>query len=593
MSEASLLEDGVRMYNDGRFDEAMKTLDEVLKINPESTGALYNIACCYASTNRNEEALEIAEHLMNVLRDNPIINCFVGGVLSCMGEYEPAIEYLETAVKLAPHFETARMNYISTLVKMGNASRAIGQARRAMRRFPACPDLHLNMACAFTQLGNQKEAIEAGRRVLKLDPRNSIAHSNLIFSMDMLSDRSTEELQGERKLWNRSHAMSLYSGCEYANDFTPGRKLRIGYVSADLKNHSASKVFGGMLVQFDTEQFEVYVYSNLNGPADKFTDLFREKATVWRDAVGMSDDTLAQTIRDDRIDILVDLSGHSAGHRLLAFARKPAPIQVTAWGYATSTGMDAMDYFFADPVTVPREDRKWFVEEVVDLPCICGFFIRGDKPDVNELPALTNGYVTFGSLNRLAKITKESYATWAKILKLVPNSRLYLKAGELTNDETRKMVLKNLTDLGIAEDRIIIEGGSPWYEHVQAFNKIDLALDPFPHGGGVTTLECLMMGIPVVTLRWPTIVGRLSAAILTAVGLKSWVAENREEYVSLVLDKVSDLASLAELRRTLRPFFMSSIVGDEVAYCRAVESRYKELWARKCAEVAIEERKAA
>ena len=393
------------------------------------------------------------------------------------------------------------------------------------------------------------------------------------------------ELHNIRKEWDAAYAALLgQQDLVHTNDSIPTRSLRLGYVSADFRTHSAARVFGGMLTQYDRSQFEVFAYSNYKGKDDEITELFRKSVTVWRNIAGLSDDEVAKLIREDRIDILVDLSGHSAGNRLLVFARKPAPIQITAWGYATGTGMRAMDVFFTDPVMVPPQEKQYFTEEIRYLPSVVGSFFTEKLPDVNELPALSDGVVTFGSFNRLVKVSEEAYRAWAKVLLAMPRSKLILKAQELNNASARERVAGYFTKAGVAADRIIMLKGSSWHEHMQTYNQIDLALDPFPHGGGVTALEGLVMGVPVINLRWPTMTGRLSASIMTTLGLPDWIAETQEEYVDLAIQKATDLQSLSTLRQKLRSTFTSSVIGDQAAYARAVEKEYRQLWQEWCAK---------
>jgi predicted O-linked N-acetylglucosamine transferase (SPINDLY family) len=245
--------------------------------------------------------------------------------------------------------------------------------------------------------------------------------------------------------------------------------------------------------------------------------------------------------------------------------------------------MRAMDVFFADPVIVPPQEKQYFTEEVRYLPCAVGAFFTEQFPYVNELPALSDGFITFGSLNRLAKVSAEAYRAWAGVLLAAPRSKLILKAGELNNAAIRERVVEHFTQAGVAADRIIMQGGTSWHEHMQAYHQIDIALDPFPQGGGVTALEGLMMGVPMITLRWPTIAGRISASIMKTLGLPDWIAETPEEYVELAIQKAGDLQSLAERRQQLRGIFTSSVIGDQVAYARAVEQEYRQLWREWCA----------
>jgi predicted O-linked N-acetylglucosamine transferase (SPINDLY family) len=368
----------------------------------------------------------------------------------------------------------------------------------------------------------------------------------------------------------------------HENDCTPGRRLRIGYVSADFREHSASKVFGGMLTHYDRSQFEVYAYSNSRLKEDRYSELFRKNVTVWRNIAGLSDQAAASMLLDDRIDILVDLSGHTAGNRLLVFARRPAPIQITALGYAAGTGMQAMDVFFTDRVMVPLDEVGYYREEVRYLPCALGLFSMDEFPAVNALPALSNGVVTFGSFNRLAKVSNDTYRTWAKLLLAIPGSRLLLKATELDDALNRERILQAFTQAGIAAERIVMRGNTSWYEHMQAYHQVDIALDPFPHGGGVTALEGLMMGVPVITRRWPTLTGRISASVMTTLKLPGWIAETPEQYVEIAVGQANDLQSLSKLRGQLRGIFTSSVLGDQAAFVRSVEQEYRKLWQEWC-----------
>jgi predicted O-linked N-acetylglucosamine transferase (SPINDLY family) len=340
-----------------------------------------------------------------------------------------------------------------------------------------------------------------------------------------------------------------------------------------------------MLTQYDRSQFDVFVYSNHKSKNDDaVAHLFKQNVTVFRNISYLTDAAVAKMIENDAIDILVDLSGHSGGNRLLVFAQKPAPIQITAWGYATGTGMRAMDVFFADEVSVPPQDKQYFAEDVRYLPCIAGLtFSNGQFPDVNELPALSCSLVTFGCFNRLQKLSNEALNTWIELLLELPNSRLILKLPGLHDLSVRERITKHFTKAGVAENRMILQGHTPWDEHIQAFNCIDVALDPFPHSGGVTTLESLMMGVPVITLRAATVAGKISASMMTALNLTDWIAETPDEYIKLAIQKTKDIQALSTLRQQLRNRFTSSIIGNPVAYVRAVEKEYRQLWEEWCA----------
>jgi predicted O-linked N-acetylglucosamine transferase (SPINDLY family) len=476
----------------------------------------------------------------------------------------------------------AQNNLANALVSAGQSGEGIEVYERLVQSKPGFAVAHMNLGNALGHTGHFDDVIAMYRRALEVKPDFADAHSNLIFVLDMMPSVGMGELQAERRRWDEVHAAPLWREPVHGNDRSPARRLRIGYVSADLRQHSASRTFVGILTQYDRTQFEVVAYSNHAGKGDAFTERLRQGVTLWRDIAHLSDEAVAQLIREDGIDILVDLSGHSAGNRLLVFARKPAPIQVTGWGYGSSTGMRAMDVFFTDRVLVPPEERHYFTEEVRYQASAWGCYTIDAFPPVSALPALSEGVLTFGSFNRLAKVSEQAYGAWAQVLLALPGSRLLLKTPELDDAANRERVLGHFTQAGVEAERIILQGKTDWNEHMQAYGRVDIALDPFPHGGGITTLEGLMMGVPVVTLCWPSIAGRLSASIVTVLGLSDWIAQTQEDYVRLAVQKAADVQGLAALRGRLRGI-VSSVLGDQQAYVRSVEAEYRQLWQRWCA----------
>ncbi|MEO5373394.1 MAG: acetylglucosamine transferase, partial [Alphaproteobacteria bacterium] len=304
--------------------------------------------------------------------------------------------------------------------------------------------------------------------------------------------------------------------------------------------------------------------------------------SLWRHTVGVSDEDMAEQIRRDGIDILVDLSGHTIGNRLAVFAHKPAPIQVTAWGHAHGTGLPTVDAFFADPVQIPQSERPFYAETVVDLPCFLVYEAPDYAPAVAPLPALATGTVTFGCFNRLDKISPEARALWARVLAAVPGTRLLVKDTQLDSPETRQRFAESLISLGLSGDRLDFLGGSPHHEHLAMFARVDIGLDPFPQTGGISTLEALWLGVPVVTIRGQTPASRNGAAINAALGLNEFIAETPEEYVAIAARTAADLPRLASLRSDLRPRLSASAVGNPALYTRSVETAYRDLWRGWC-----------
>ena len=569
----------------GRLDEAEASYRRALEFKPDNAAVLCNLGNVLSALGRLDEAEEICRRALEIRPDFVKAHNNLGNVLKHMSRLGEAEASYRRAIEIRPDYAEAYNNMSDVLRDSGRLDEAEASCRRALEIKPDFAGAYNNMGGFLHLRGKTDDAMENFRRALEIEPDFAQAHTNLIFSLDLANLLDKSELLGERKKWDEVHAAPLWRDPIHSNDRSPARRLRIGYVSGDLMDHSAAKAFGGMLTQYDRTQFEVFAYSNIGFTwvGDKMTNLFKQSVTAWRDIASLSDDVVVKMIHEDQIDILVDLSGHTAGGRLLVFARKPAPIQITAWGYATGTGMRAMDVIFTDPVVVPPQEKHYFTEEVRYLPSFLGSFFPDPFPDVNELPALSDDIITFGSFNRLVKVSDDAYRAWILVLLAIPQSRLIMKTGELNDASTREQIVQNFTKAGVAADRIIMQGKTSWYEHVRAYQQIDFVLDPFPQGGGVTALEGLMMGVPMITLRGQTVAGRASASIMTTLGLTDWIAETQEQYVELALQKAADLQSLAVLRRQLRGIFTSSVLGDQVAYARAVEQEYRLLWQRWCA----------
>ncbi len=571
-----------------RLDDAEVSYRRAIALNPEHAEAYCSLGMVLSSKGRFKEAEVNCRRALDIKPVYADAHCVLGIIFLKTKKLDEAAASLRWALQIEPGFVEVYNNLALVLKEMGNINEAIITCQKAVEIKPDFAEAHNNLGTFYLSIGQVNQSIQCLRKALEHKPDYALAHSNLIFTQDLSADMTMLELQDERRKWDAIHGSPFYGRWFHENKPDPDRKLRIGYISADFRTHSAPFVFGGMLMHYDATQFDVFAYSNYS-EKDELTEKFQKSVTLWRDIFGMSDDEVARIIREDKIDILVDLSGHSAGNRLLVFAMKPAPIQVTAWGYAAGTGMRAMDALFSDSVFVPPSERKYYAEEVRYLPCAISFSPFGQLPAVNPLPALSSKGITFGSFNRLSKNSEASYHVWSEILKASPGSRMVIKNHELNDEDTRSRVMLNFINAGIDPARIILLGGTSRFEHLSAFNQIDIALDPFPHGGGVTALEGLMMGVPMVSLRWPSLTGRISASIMTALNLTDWIAETEEEYVELALLKAKDLESLSALRQHLRDILESSVVGDQVAYARVAEHEYRTLWREWCEKRESEE----
>ncbi|HCI53427.1 MAG TPA: hypothetical protein DE312_08970 [Gallionella sp.] len=565
----------------GCLDEAERSYRQALLFNPDFVHAHYNLANVLLSQSRLTEAESGYREAIRLKPDFAEAHNNLGIALRALGRPDEAKASYLDAIRIQRDYAEAHSNLGITLHELGRSSDAAQHIKQALLICPMLAEAHCNLGNVLLGVGRQAEAQASYRRALQCDPDFAEAHSNLIFTMDLAVGSDAAIQQQERKNWDAAHAAHLYQQRNFSNQRDPDKRLRIGYVSADFRVHSAAYAFGAMLTRFSPDAFEVVAYSNSNRE-DAMTQRFQQHVTLWRKIIGMSDEAVVDMILADGIDILVDLSGHSSGNRLLVFARKPAPIQITAWGYASGTGLRAMDVLLSDAIFVPPEEAPLYAEQVRYLPCAISYFSPDIAPDVSRLPALSGQGVTFGSYNRLAKNSEAAYRAWAKILRAVPDSRMIFKTPVLDDVAVQDQVRAYFTRAGVAAERIILLGKSPHEEHMAAFNQIDISLDPFPHGGGVSALEGLMMGVPVVTLNWPSLAGRISASIMTTLAMPDWIAGSEDEYVQLAIQKATDIPSLSVLRGQLRGRFMTSVIGDQAAYVRYVEREYRQLWREWC-----------
>lgn len=582
----------VSLFKSGRYVDLEVLARDLLKKYPDSGLGYKALGSSLRMQDRNDEAIPILQRAAEYLKGDSQTQYNAGVALQTAQFYEEAIACYRRALEIKPKWPECLNNLGNALKAIGQPYEALVQYEHALQIDHNMIEIHVNMANDLLSLGRYTEAVEKYVYALKLNPDWIDAHNNLIFAKDLMVGETTQTLQEERKRWNRRHARRLVETMRHENDRDPDRKIRVGYVSADFRDHSASKGFGGMLTAWDKTRFEVYCYANILRKEDRLTEIFRDSVTAWRDISRLSDAAASKIIREDRIDILVDLSGFSGGNRLLLFARKPAPIQITAWGYATGTGMTAIDVLFSDQTLIPLDEREHYAERVIYLPVFMGSYFHRPFPDIVASPAEQDGIVTFGSFNRLAKVTEETMRAWADILLAVPHSRLVIKDTDLLDPISRQRVGGYFGSRGIAVERIVLQGGTDWPEHMMAFGQIDIALNPFPQGAVITAIEALMMGVPVVAMNWPTLGGRSTASILKTLGLSDWIAGSESEYVALAARKAADVRGLAALRQTLRGRVQASVIGDCAAYARAVETQYRKLWREWCGTKVLDMEKA-
>lgn len=536
-----------------------------------------------------------------VLREHPghpRATALMGLLSHIKGEHRRALALFKQATRDDPNDAFVHVNRGAVLFSLGKIADAAEAYLRAAEAWPGNAVAYANLGVALLELFRHEEATYAVTRAVELDPDHYDYGYLRPYALDLASSTTPESALAARRLFNDTHVAPRMVGAPPPLvSRAPKKRLRVGYVSSDFYQHSAIHVFGGLLLNHDPERVEVYCYGSVE-KADDITKQLRERVAHYRDINGWSADKLALAVRKDKVDILVDLSTYSKGNHLRMFSRKPAPIQVTGWGYATGAGLDCIDYLMADAITVPPEAEGWYHERIVRLPSVVSWMRPNYLVDVAHVHAAFGRPFTFGVFNRTQKITRECVAAWAEILKRAPTSRLVVKSPQLDHKQVRD-ALKALfvaegayyadgpaSPGGKRPTRVAIFGKSPHADQMAAHWPIDLMLDPFPAGGGVSTAEALWMGTPVLTLLGKRMPERIASSLTTACGLGEFVARSRAEYVEKAVRLAHDPAPLIAIRRDLRARVEAAPFAQLRAYAAAVEDAYVEMWGRYLAESA-------
>ena len=562
-----------------RYEEAVASYDKAIAINPSYADAFGNRGNALKELRRFDEAVASCDRAIALKPNGADALSNRGFALHELKRLDEALESFDRAIAINPRLAPAWLGRGNVLLNANLVAEAFSAYNQALAIRPVYFKVLLQIAACYRKQGNIKAAISYYDKALAIKPDFATAVSNRIFALDFVAEADFEEHQKARRLWWTQIGSKIAAASKFAhgNSRDPTRRLVVGYVSADFYLHSAASAFKPVLEHHDKTRFQVVCYS-CSPKEDAFTEGFRALADEWRDAAQWSDDRLAEQIQKDQIDILIDLSGHSAGHRLGVFARKPAPIQVTAWGHATGTGLPTIDYLFSDPVSIPKAVRHLFAETIYDLPCLITMEPPPYDLQPSDPPVCARGYVTFGSFNRIGKVSDEAVAVWAKILHATPHSRLLMKDGGLDDLSLRASFTAKFAQHGIAADRIDFMGTTPREAHLAALKEVDIGLDPFPQNGGISTWEALYMGVPIVAKLGQSIPSRLSGAILSSIGLQDWVAGDLDAYHAIALKYAGMPEYLQTLRHELRARIAASAAGNSAAYTRAVEAAYRMMW---------------
>jgi len=561
---------------------AVALFDQVLERNPRDLVVSLNRAVALVEMGQAVAAIDALEAALAVGASEPWVHEMVGLLFAHQGQWEVALENLESSVEREPRNTNALNALIVVYTKLGLMEKAEDAAEKVLEINPRHVSALINLAGLKIDLGHHDEAVELFRRALAEEPDNVVAYSGLMFGM-LFSSRvgSPDLLEVGRAFdthvcqpWRKHYDFSIRSR-------EPDRPLRIGWVSSDLRAHAVGAFIAPFFSRLDSSRVECYVYDNYP-KEDPITQSLKPFAKAWRNIRGHGDNAVAETIWADQIDILVDLNGYTAGHRLGVFARKPAPIQVEWLGYPGTTGILSMDYVLIpdDPFL---ERGAWCSEKPWRLANCYG--VRGDIPAVaikEGLPVDRNGYFTFACMNRYSKVSAAALDLWASLLARVENSRLILIGRGGADERTVAAIHARFEEKGVGPERLELFEALPVLEYFDTYNKADLCLDPFPFNGGTTGFDSIWMGVPFVSLRGEALHSRAGSNILKYVGLESFIADSEAAYIETAANLTRDLDALRAARQGLRERMLASPLMDAKGFARGLERVFRDMWRTWC-----------
>ena len=574
----------------GQEDVALSVKSQIILIEAGLADALYSVDHALHRKDAIATAIRRLQELLVRRPDHRDVRFQLAGLLQLLERESEAVVVYRDLLKADPTHVNALCNLGAALKKLGQLDAAFAVYLRAVVLQPDNAEVLFNLGNGFQARGRLLEAIAAFRQALKVRPDFQGADANLLAALNYAASLPRAEILGEHQRFAARHAAPLEARPLFRpdtpHDRSPERRLRIGYVSPDLWRHSCAYFLLSYWPYHDRQQaVEVFVYADVKRP-DSFTRRLRSHADHWHNSVDDSDAALAARIRADAIDILIDLNGHFAGTRLLAFARKPAPVQITWLGYPNTTGLASMDYRLVDAVTDPPGDADPFHSETLirlPTPFLC-YSPVPEAPAVTASPPCSRGApLTFGSFNNTAKVTTEVIAVWAALLHRIPGSRLLLKSRSLDDPGTRDRFAAAFREHGLGAGRVEL---LPWsllsQDHLRTYEQVDIALDPFPYNGTTTTCEALWMGVPVVSVTGDRHAGRVGMSLLTALGHPEWIAPSTAAMIPQVAALADNREHLAALRAALRPQMAASPLCDGPGFARSFETVCRTLWQRWC-----------
>ena len=579
---------GLSLQELDRLKDAEASFGKAIAIKPEYAEAHNNLGSTLLKLGRLKDAEASYSKAIAVKPGYAEAYSNLGSTQQKLGRLQEAETSYSKAIAIKPEYAEAHSNLGVTLQELGRPTDAIASYSKAIAIKPNLAEVHSNLGVTLQSLGMFREAEDSYLSALRIDPNYADAFSNFLLSRIQNESINTTSLFEQHRAFGERFEAPLRSGwLPHKNLRDPDRSLRIGFVSGDFRLHAvANFILPVMIYLARYSQLSLHAYYN-HVAQDTLTDNLKGYFECWHPIVGLSDADVAKKIRADCIDILIDLSGHTANNRLLTFARKPAPVQVSWIGYPSTTGLMAMDYYLGDRFLFPLgEFEKQFTEKIVRLPATVPFQVFTASQSINPLPALKNGYVTFGSFNRLSKISRSTIALWSQLLDVLPNSRLLM--GGMPEAGNYEQLIEWFAQEGIDRQRISFFSRCKIDVYLRLHHQVDICLDTFPYGGGTTTYYAIWMGVPTITCAGKTMPSRVGAAVQSHLDLEDFVANTRSEFVEKGMYWAEHLAELAVIRDGLRKRFEQSAIGNPSVIATAIESAFRLMWKRWCADLPAE-----
>lgn len=605
---------GILFAQTNRAEEGVALIRRAIAINPFQHAMFSNLGNTLTSLARHDEAIAAYRQALVLKPDFLQAHCNLGHALSTTGQHELALAHFCAALKLSPNLFEALLGKAASLLALGHRAQAISTLDTAIQKNPgtdhACDllgnmlrnfgmlhesrqymeaalklnpqraDTWNNLGATYYELGQLQDAIKCYQQAIKVDPNHLNGHSSLLFGLSISPTHTPAEYLTQAQAYRD---ILLATAQPYqtwnAAPIDEAHPLRVGFVSGDLRHHPVGFFLESLVTHVDTSKVHLLAYSTTH-KEDELTERLKTRFAVWRNIQGVKAQEAARVIHEDALHILIDLSGHTHDNQLPIFAWHPAPVQMSWLGYFASTGVPHIDWILADARCAPKEDDVMFTEQVLRLPQtrLC-FTPPANAPDVSALPALSNGYVTFGSFQPLIKLNDDVLALWARVLAAVPNSQLRIQSNGLKDDTYCKHWMNRLEQFGIAPDRVAMHGHESHRDYLCAHRSVDMILDCFPYPGGTTTCEALWMGVPTLTLVGNTMLSRQGAAIMQTAHLPDWVAIGHDHFVALAVEKAGQVSQLSVLRHGLRDHVSRSPLFDGPRFAADWLATLQQLWA--------------